>query len=331
MQSLSLAKHRPHARILVLLLLTVLALALAGCAPRPGAGETLAAAAENDVVVDLPSIALDVSEDGSVSLGGVNISELAGGFGVPLELPITSDQVKMLTGLGIQHIQVANQPSGLALLINGQAVPSLAWTKDELTNVADLVPTMPQLAELLPILTQLGVGVTLNLPVAEGATRAPLMASAEGSAAADLAANQAAFVESVGELPRITLPVVYDAEGNFTIAGLTGEAWTNITGQSFFESLKQTPAQIAWAQNNGLQTLDVQIDPNGLRITANEEPLPYIDLSGGKLASIIDLAKSTGALNIPGLDEATLDTLLNQFLPILTSATVDLSFRFPTE
>lgn len=327
----SKSARKPATQLLLLISLLLMILLLAGCAPRPGAGDTAAAAGPQDVVVDLPSLALDVAEDGSISVGGVSISELAAGFGMPLELPITADQVAMLTSLGIQHIQVANEPDGLALLINGQALPSLAWSKDELSNIAQFAPQIPALGELLPILTQLGIGVTLNLPVAEGVERAPLAISAEESAAAALASSQEQFVESVGELPTITVPVTYADDGTYTIAGMTGDAWASLTGLDFFASLTQRPEQIDFMQTRGIEQVDVKLDPNGLRILIDDAVLPYIDLSGGKLASVIELAKSTGALEVPGLDAATLDTILSQFLPILTSTNLDLSLRFPAQ
>lgn len=323
--------RKPAAKLMLLLSLLLMLLLLAGCAPRPGAGETAAAAGPQDVVIDLPSLALDVAEDGSVSIGGVNISELAGGLGVPLELPITADQVQMLTGLGIQHIQVANEPDGLALLVNGQALPSLAWSREELANIAQFAPQIPGLGELLPILTQLGIGVTLNLPVAAGVERAPLAVSAEESAAAALAASQSEFAESIGELPTITVPVTYADDGTYTVAGMSGDAWASLTGLDLFASLTQRPEQIDFMQSRGIEQVDVKLDPEGLRILIDDAALPYIDLSGGKLASVIELARSTGALNIPGLDAATLDTILSQFLPILTSANLDLSLRFPAQ
>jgi len=330
MLNVSTSARKP-AKVTLLLSLLLMILLLAGCAPRPGAGATAAAAGPQDVVIDLPSLALDVAEDGAISLGGVNISELAGGLGMPLELPITADQVAMLTGLGIQHIQVANEPDGLALLINGQALPSLAWGKDELSNIAQFAPQMPALGQLLPILTQLGVGVTLNLPVAEGVERAPLAVSAEASAAAALASSQERFAESIGELPTITVPVTYADDGTYTIAGMSGDAWASLTGVDIFASLTQRPEQIDFMQNRGIGQVDVKLDPDGLRILIDDAALPYVDLSDGKLASVIELAKSTGALNIPGLDASTLDTILGQFLPILTSANIDLSLRFPAE
>lgn len=322
---------RKPAKVALLLSLLLMILLLAGCAPRPGAGATAAAAGPQDVVIDLPSLALDVADDGSVSLGGVNLADLAAGFGMPLELPITADQVAMLKGLGIQHIQVANEPNGLALLINGQALPSLAWSKDELANIAQFAPQIPALGELLPILTQLGVGVTLNLPVADGVTRAPLAVSAEESAAAALAASQDQFVASIGELPTITVPVTYADDGTYTIAGMTGDAWASLTGLDFFASLTQRPEQIDFMQSRGLERVDVKLDPDGLRIVIDDAALPYVDLSDGKLASVIELAKSTGALNIPGLDAGMLDTILSQFLPIITSTNLDLSLRFPAQ
>lgn len=303
--------------------LLLLLLALAGCAPRVGAGETAASADPDDVVVDLPSIALDVAEDGSLSLGGVSLADVVGQFGLPAS--IDPSQVQQLTSLGIQHIQIANQPNGLALLVNGVQIPSLGWTAESLADVGSFAPNIPALGTVLPLLTQLGVGVTLNLPVAEGVERAPLQVPATETGAEELAAAQEEFLAGVGTPPQITVPVAYNADGSWTVGGLSSEQWVNLTGQSFWTMLDQTPDQMAVLRNAGITSAELSVDEAGLHISINDRPLPSIDWSGGKLASVITLLQENGMLGGLPIPQELLETLL----PIVTSSNVNIRATFP--
>jgi hypothetical protein len=312
-------------------LLAVLLLMLAGCAPRPGAGETAAAAPADAVVVDLPSIALDVASDGSLSMAGIPLAELGGALGVPLEAAaLPADAVAQLAGLGVQHIQVVNAPNGLMIYLNGQAIPSIGWTAELLGNAAGLAP-MPALAQVLPILTQLGIGVTLRLPVAEGAEAIPLQVSSEGSSATRLAEAQDAYVSSVGTPPMITIPVYYAADGTWTVAGLSGEDWQAATGQDFWKMLNLRDRDIKGALGLGIKEFGVRIDPNGLGFSVNGTQLPYIDWQGGKLASVVEIASQAGLLDSAGIDPQMLQTLLDTFLPIVTASNVNITAHFPEQ
>jgi len=309
------------------LLLTLLT--LAGCAPRPGAGEAASAAGPTDVVVDLPSIALDVAEDGSLSMAGIVLTDLVGSFGMPTAIALPPDLVQQLAGLGVQHIQIANQPDGLALLINGIEIPSIGWNSESLASVGALAGGMPALSGLLPILTQLGVGVTLNLPVAEGVERAPLAVSASATGAEQLAAAQQEFLAGVGTPPAITIPVIYNSDGTWTVAGLNGDQWIALTGQTFWSGFNLTPEQAQGAAAAGIKTFDVNIDADGLHLVLNDSPLPSFDWSGGKLASLIALLEQNGMLSSLPIPADQLDALLETLLPIVTSSNVNIRATFP--
>ncbi len=319
-------------RIVVLFsLMAVLLLMLAGCAPRPGAGEVAAAAPADAVVVDIPSIALDAASDGSLSMAGIPLAELGGALGVPLEAAaLPADAVAQLTGLGVQHIQLVNAPNGLMVYLNGQAIPSIGWTAELLGNAAGLAP-MPALAQVLPILTQLGIGVTLRLPVADGAEAVPLQVASEGSSATRLAEAQDAYVSSVGTPPVITIPVYYAADGSWTVAGLSSDDWQATTGMDFWQKLNLREKDINGAMGLGIKEFGVRIDPNGLGFSVNGTQLPYVDWQGGKLASVIEIAAKAGLLDSAGIDPQMLQTLLDTFLPIVTSSNVNIIAHFPEQ
>lgn len=307
--------------------LLLIMVVLAGCAPRVGAGDTARAAGPDDLVVDLPSIALDVAEDGSLSLAGVPLSELGASLGLPADLALPANLLGPLTGAGVQHLQIVNQPDGLALLVNGIEIPSLGWTAESLAGMGNLMPDQPALSRLLPLLTQLGVGVTLNLPVAEGAERAPLTVDATETGAADLAAAQEEFITTVGTAPQITIPITYNRDGTWTMGGVSGDQWVNLTGQSFWTELNLTPENISAAMAAGIKDFDLNIDADGVHIAINNAALPSIDWSGGKLASVLTLLEDNGMLSALPIPREMLD----QLLPILTSADINLHAIMPTE
>lgn len=317
--------------ILWLTLLAMLVLALAGCAPRPGAGETAAAASPDAVVVDLPALALDVAEDGSLSTGGIPLASLGAALGAPLDVALPADTVAMLSMAGVQHIQIVNSPNGLMFYLNGQAIPSLGWTASLLSNAAGLAP-LPSLGKVLPIVTQLGVGVTLRLPPRQGATPIPLAVITGGdSPAARLAQAQDAFLDTVGEPPHIIIPVQYASDGTWTVAGLSGEDWQSVTGMDFWKMLNLRERDIKGAVGMGIQKFELHADPDGLHFIVNDTELPYVDWSEGKLASAIDVATDAGLLSGVGIDPETLNMLLDTFLPIVTSADVSIIASFPSQ
>ncbi len=317
-------------KIAALLLLVVLA--LAGCAPRPGAGEAATKAPADALVVDLPAIAIDFDADGAASVGGIPIADVAGSFGVPAELPITAENIAMLTGLGIQHIQLVNQPSGLGIYVNGKQIPSIGWTSESLQQAADTLAGQSSLGQLLPIVTQLGVGVTLRFPVAAGAEVAPLMVPAGETGAAQLEASQKTFVEGVGSKPVIAIPIKYNLDGSWTAGGFPSETFAATPLGPFLAALDLTPSQIQKDMKAGIENIQLKLNENGLAVVWNGTQLPSLDWSGGKLASVVSVLEDTGLLeSVPGLDPAMLQTVLDNVLPILTASDVSVEMIFPTE
>ena len=245
-------------------LLLVAVLALTGCAPRPGAGEVATRAPADALVVDLPAIAIDLADDGSASVGGIPIADVGAALGVPIELPITAENVAMLKGLGIQHLQLVNLPSGLGIFVNGRQIPSLGWDAETLKSTADALAGQTSLASLLPVVTQLGIGVTLLLPVAEGATPAPLVADASDSAASRLAASQEAFLAEAGSRPTISIPINYNLDGTWTAGGFPSSVLENTPIGPFLSSLTLTPTQIQRDIKAGIESIDLKLNDQGL-------------------------------------------------------------------
>ncbi|RIK42878.1 MAG: hypothetical protein DCC55_07370 [Chloroflexi bacterium] len=321
-----------------LVLVAVFALALAGCAPRPGQGETAAQPGAEQLAVDLPALIIDVDSNGSFSVGGVPLAALASGFGVAgLEtLSLPPEQVTMMTDANIQHVQINNLPDGLKLLVNGQEIPTLVWDGESLAALQGLAGELgegvpPVLQQILPVLGQLGVGVIVRFPLAQGAELIPLEVTGEASAAAAAAEAQQAFLSSVGAPPRINIPVQYAADGSWTVAGMTDTEWIAVTGQSFWESLRLPEELVSDLTAAGVEEIVVSTDPEGIHVAINGQQLPYITWGEGRLSHALSLAAQAGLLgDLDGEDAGSLTEAIEALLPMVTSSEVQIHVFLPS-
>jgi hypothetical protein len=311
-----------------LAVLMTLVLALAGCAPRPGAGEAATAAPADALVIDFPSLAIDVAEDGSLSMDGIPLGDLAGSFGagqISDLLRFPPDTLDMLTSAGIQHLQLANGPDGLIIVANGREMPAISWSDAQLQALGSMLGEAQQLAELLPMLTRLGIGVTLRLPVPAGEEPLPLVSEAPSELATRLASAQ----ESVqpGTTGRIQIPIVYAADGTWTLNNQPMDFWLGLPGFSALEPVLRLNVQRF--QEAGIESVTINTDANGLHLSTNDQELFALDWSGDRLANLLDFALSSGLLNIPNIDPAMLQNLLNTFLPRILGSDVSINLIFP--
>ncbi|MCB0132528.1 MAG: hypothetical protein KDD78_16820 [Caldilineaceae bacterium] len=319
----------------IALLLMITGMALAGCAPRAGGGDVLGQAGDSAVVVDLPALAIDYDVDGNPSLGGIPLSDLGSVLPAELAAQLTFDAetIASLQKANIQHIQVNNQTNGLGIYVNGYEVPSIAWDGDRLTGLSSLVSALgtdaPAVDKLLPMLTNLGVAAVLRFPLAEGATAMPVMA--DPAMAENAQAAQAAFLDEVESPPLINVPVFYDAEGNWTVAGMDATEWVALTGIPW-DSLVLPADVIEGAMAAGITEAVVSTGPDGLFLSINGQDLPYLDWSDGKLNSVVALLVGSGALDgmgENGVDADALVAVLEQLLPIVQSTDLRLNVFFP--
>jgi hypothetical protein len=320
------------------MLLTLAVFAFSACAPRAGQGEVAQMPGAEQFAVDLPAIVLDIDAEGNPSLAGAPLAQLGASLGASglQEFSLPADVVARLTGANVQHIQINNTASGLRLLVNGQEIPSLAWDGESLQTAQGFVGSMggslpAGLDALLPSIGKLGVGVILRFPPGQGAELIPLEVTGEGSAAAEAEAATAAYLESVGDPAMITIPIFYEADGGWTVAGMTDAEWTALTGQSFWSALRLPPDTIASLSEAGVTEMTLSTDSEGLHLAVNGNPLPHLSWGGGKLNYVIDLASGAGLLDAvaAGEEQAAAVEAIKQLLPILTSSNVTLHVILP--
>ena len=319
--------HRQRSAVVALLLVAVLL--VAGCAPRPGAGDVLSQAGEGEIVVDLPAMVIDYDLEGRPSVGGVPLSSLGMlPASVVEQITLDADIVGQLQDANIQNVQVNNQTNGLTLFVNGAQIPSLSWDKESLATLASLAgamgPDMAVVADIAPLLTNLGFAAVLRIPPAEGVEELPITTESEAATAAQAAAD--AFVSEVGTPPQIHIPVTYDATGDWTVSGITADEWTEMTGAPF-DALKLEEDIVTSLKDAGITSITVASGSEGLQMALNGNNLPYLDWSGGKLGPAIELLAASGQLDSLAEQGMNLDALmavLDQLLPVVTSSNVSI-------
>lgn len=312
--------------------LVILLFFMVGCAPRAGGGEIAAAAGDSGFVVDLPAIVIDFDDTGAASIGGAPAADLGAAFGASLDgLALPADQIQMLTENNIQHIQINNAAGGLDIMVNGQAIPSIAWDSESLATTNEMLAMfgdegMGPIGDLLPLISNLGAGVVLHFPLAQGAEPIPMEVSGDDSAASTAAAAQDAFLSQAGSAARINFPINYNDDGSFNVGDMSAEALSLALGLPL-ESLALTEDRLALYREMGMETFTVATDTEGIHMTLNGSDLPHISWGDGKLAYGLEIAAQAGLLGDGG-DTAALNELLQQLLPVIQTANVTIHITF---
>ncbi len=334
MQRENLLKRGNRSMALVSLYLVVLVL-LVGCAPRATSGAVAAAADESQIVIDLPALVLDVQPEGGISVGGQALTELAGGMGAGLAaVAVPADMVTSITAYNIQHIQIDNTADGLLILVNGQAIPSLAWDGEKLVATAEVLDTLGAgvalLDRVLPLLTNLGIGVIIRFPIAAGEEALPMVAPESEAAAAALAAQQE-FLAAVGTPPTFALTLEYADDGTWTVADLAQAEWSQLLPVPW-EMLNLTPSTVQSVTAAGITEIGLATNTDGIFISINGQTLPYITWADGRINHLLTLAEETGLLSQVLGDSpdmaAILDTV-ESLLPAVQASDVSLRVTFP--
>jgi hypothetical protein len=314
-------------------LLLIVVVVLAGCAPRSGAGTSAAAAPEDELVIDLPAIVIDINADGSASVGNVPVSQLGGMAGVDLStLAVSQDWVNFFVAGNIQHLQVNNHAGGLTLLVNGEAIPSLAWDGESLTATADTLAVfglaIPMLEKVLPLVQQLGLGVIVRFPVGSGAETIPLFVEG-GSSAMEAQASQDAFLAAVGSPPKINLPIFYAADGSYSVGDLTDTEWTALTGVPWY-ALRLNPALLDGMKSAGVESLGISTDADGIQILVNDRSLPRLTWGDGQLVHLLNVADQIGLWNMmaPGMNLGDILATVYSLLPVVQTTDFSLTVHF---
>ena len=317
--------HYRNRRLTLFAALTVAALlALTGCGPRVGAPATVDAA--DELVVDMPTLEIEFDAEGAAAIAGIPVAQYGAVLGSDLSsVSMEAETVARLTGAGIQHIQIINQPQGLLLFVNSDALPALAWDEATLTTMVEtlgaLGTDLGSTGALLPLAPELGLGFVLKFP----ATGAAIPVRADSSVVRALSNVDLAAVRSATST--VNLELNYDADGNPTLLGLNPLMMGMVQGA--LQSAVLPADQLESIAERGIQSIGLKLLPDGISVSINENSMPYMLFdSEDKLFSMLDLVTT-----MQGDDSGALSSLegpLQQLLPVLRRIGASLTVNFPS-
>ena len=310
-------------------------LMLSACAPRTTAGEVAAGADASEIAVDLPALVLDVQEDGSLSVGGQNLAELGAVVGQDLSaLSIPADSVSALTSNNIQHIQIETTPDGLLILVNGKAIPSIAWDGDSLVTTAEVLDQfgaapIALLDKILPLIRNLGLGVIIRAPIAAGAEQLPF-ARSDAETTEQAMSSQREFLQAVLVPPTFQVGITYADDGSWEIGGI-GQADLAALAPQLGNVLPSDPNFPATMKGMGISQFGISTNEDGFFISLNGKTLPYVTWADGRINNVLDLAVQTGMLDnaVPGMDIESLLQYVDALLPALLASQISVNINFP--
>ena len=323
-------------------LLIIAALILSGCAPRSGAGSSAMMADSDELFIDLPAIVIDFASDGSPSIGGMSVEDMSATSNMDMSalstLAIPADWIHYFTATNIQHMEVNNGADGISLMVNGQPIPSLMWDEGSLVATAAIVErfnfmVIPTFNKVLPLVQNLGISVILRFPVMAGADMIPMMVEGDGSAADMAKMAQEEFLAAVGAPPKINLPVMYNADGSWSLGDLTDTEWSSLTNVPL-QALRLESGLIFALSTAGVSSMTLATDPTGIHISINGTKLPYLSWGSGEVQHMLALSQQMGLLAGSGamVSMADMDAVLSMIealLPIIQVADVSISIHLP--
>ena len=326
-------------RVRWLLLPILLMLMLSGCAPRIFGGDTAAAAETGGMVLDLPSIVLDVDSTGAVSSEQIPL-DLIPGLG---DITLPEDIVAAFVSNGNQYLQIETHPNGLVLFLDGKPFFGSVFYDDDVLNTlgpvleiltaspddagdeeaaAEEESEEPDLVEsMLPVLRNVGMGVTLRLPLAEGTARRdmPSIRGYKRKTSADMARIKREEQSlRVNEVPIQVAPDGSLSTSNFLVSIMLSQLPPGVgLPESALEGLSE----------RGITSLTLATRPVGLTVGINGNQLPTMLWDSGELDNVLAWGSDSGYLaeNVPELSPQVLGIVV----PFLTGSPFNIELILP--
>lgn len=315
-------------QLLVIILFT-------GCGPRIGGGETARQLSNSPVVIDLPALYLDYDRSGNASIGGVPVTALRELFPVDLaRLNLSAAQIDLIMNANIQHLQVTNTPEQLLLLVNGQALPALAWATESPATAVEtqaLAAGMEQITIMLSTVVAMGGGVVVRFPISAGAPSIPLTRVETDSVVIEAAQDE--YLAIIGAPPHLVVDVFYQSDGSWKVSDLDATAWRAVLPLPW-DRLNLGAEQLQRLRAGGIDTLILKSNRAGLFVQVNQQSLPHLTWANGELNTMMVLAAEGGLFRQLFGDTPTADSLavtLEHLLPMLQVTEMELRVHFAAE
>jgi hypothetical protein len=215
--------------------------------------------------VTLGGLAFD--DQGNASIQGVPASTLEQALGIPpIQLP--PNVLALVQTLGVETFVVNVQPNGIDLTLNDQPLPGVAYDADTLARLQTYLPAFVQDPATLETLNQV----------------IPLLPATQATVAVSFTGEQAAPTE----LPVVDLAI--DGDGRLAVLNLPVGAQPVV------------PAEVLQnLQSANVQQLDVSLQPEGLFLAANGQPLPSVTWTEESLGTVAGLVGPMAGMDAEGI------------------------------
>ncbi len=311
-----------HRFVLVVLVLIGLLATSCGPAVMP------AAAPETEsgevFVVALPRIAITFDDQGNPGVEGVALEDLARSAGIPLDLSqyrIDPFYPAWMKAANVQHIELRQTGDGIALLVNGELMPSLSFEDGALARMADIAPLLgangPAIGQLIakfaPLVQRLGLSIVLKFPLQDGARAIEYGADDVRLAALAPSAEDPSAV--------VKFEIRYDEQGVPSVLGISARDLAALGVQA---DVALAPNVMQQLQANNVQHIQISTRPDGLHLYVNGSPLPTIAWDSQALDNALQVYEQMN----PGVPKATLD-LIKTLVPMLGKTDMSVMIHFP--
>lgn len=312
-----------------IIMLLILALAITGCGGRSTTDilEGITARAADLVAqympqINLPRITVSYDESGDPTIFRIKASSLSR-FVDLSGLQLSPDTIQWLMDRNIQHVELDMGDAGMFIYVNGKALPYLAWSRESLVHVGDLLDRLDlvaydrTIAKAVPLLGRLGTDVLIKFPVQPGVEAIPTRDR-----------SQRAMVEPLPlEKPTATIHgmIVYSDDGVPSIAGITSREIAELT-RADLSTLELTASNLALVKSAGVRQAAAVTRPDGLHLAINGQEVAHLAYDEKHLMNAIDLY-----VQLYGDDQVkTFATFLRNLAPDIYGADIDVVVEFPS-
>ena len=260
---------------------------------------------------NLPSAKVRIQPDGAMRVWGFNV----GNFPQPA-------LIQQLQAANIQQLEVRIGYNGIHVFTNGESLPYVAWNEASVQTLQEILPKLPQvpngstIAGVLPWLRTIGLGVLLDVPLAEGQSALDIPRwRGETSITADAAAEPTLGPITIGSL-------TFDPQGQAIIEGVPVATLEQVLGMAL--PLTLDSGIMGLLQSLGADVAQIKVHGNGIDLSMSDSPLPGIAWDQPRLNTLLATVPAFVA------DPALVDTL-NQVVPLLNGADVTVAVSFTGE
>lgn len=249
--------------------------------------------------MNLPSLPVNVDANGAASVYGLGIGQV-----------LTPDQVQLMQAMGdAQRLEARVGFEGVSVLKNGEDALNVLWNDESQANLQDVlrqVPGAAMAADYLPMLRNVGVGVALNLPPAQGA---PALNIPKWTGPTPFQPSTPAATTTPIDIGFLS----FDQSGQALIAG--------IPASTLGIPLQLDAGTMGMLQQFGINDVTLNTQTDGLHIALNGNPLPVIAYNESSLATLQGMLA-------PLLPDAATAGIVGDLLPRLPGLDLNLNVGF---